>query len=100
MFWPGEFHGLHSPWGCKESDTAVTFTSLMIHSRDVKLSKKWVWLWTKERKAGSWGVDVVASFQFTLEKRLAISLKKLTADSARRICLFLIWGFSLKSSLG
>ena len=19
--WPGEFHGLHSPWGCKESDT-------------------------------------------------------------------------------
>ena len=21
VFWPGEFHGLHSPWGCKESDT-------------------------------------------------------------------------------
>ena len=20
VFWPGEFHGLHSPWGCKESD--------------------------------------------------------------------------------
>ena len=20
-FWPGEFHGLCSPWGCKESDT-------------------------------------------------------------------------------
>ena len=20
MFWPGEFHGLCSPWGCKESD--------------------------------------------------------------------------------
>ena len=20
-FWPGEFHGLYSPWGCKESDT-------------------------------------------------------------------------------
>ena len=19
-FWPGEFHGLYSPWGCKESD--------------------------------------------------------------------------------
>ena len=19
--WPGEFHGLYSPWGCKESDT-------------------------------------------------------------------------------
>ena len=20
-FWPGEFQGLYSPWGCKESDT-------------------------------------------------------------------------------
>ena len=19
--WPGEYHGLYSPWGCKESDT-------------------------------------------------------------------------------
>ena len=22
VFWPGEFHGLHSPWGHKESDTS------------------------------------------------------------------------------
>ena len=21
VFWPGQFHGLYSPWGCKESDT-------------------------------------------------------------------------------
>ena len=21
IFWPGEFHGLYSPWGCKGSDT-------------------------------------------------------------------------------
>ena len=21
IFWPGEFHGLYRPWGCKESDT-------------------------------------------------------------------------------
>ena len=21
VFWPGEFYGLYSPWGCKESDT-------------------------------------------------------------------------------
>ena len=77
---------------------SVTFTSLMIQSRDVKLAKKkkngfgsgqrrgkqevGEWMWK-----GSGG-KVVASFQFTLEKRLAISLKKLTADSARRICLF------------
>ena len=23
VFWPGEFHGLYSPWGRKESDTTV-----------------------------------------------------------------------------
>ena len=23
VFWPGEFHGLYSPWGCKESDTTA-----------------------------------------------------------------------------
>ena len=30
VFWPGEFHGLYSSWGCKESDTtkrlSLTFT--------------------------------------------------------------------------
>ena len=26
VFCPGEFHGLYSPWGCKESDTMETFT--------------------------------------------------------------------------
>ena len=31
MYWPGEFHGLYSPWGCNESDTtellSLHFTS-------------------------------------------------------------------------
>ena len=26
VFWPGEFHGLYSPWGRKESDATFTFT--------------------------------------------------------------------------
>ena len=30
VFWPGEFPGLYSPWGCKESDAAFTFTSLLL----------------------------------------------------------------------
>ena len=31
VFWPGEFHGLYSPWGCKESDTTeqLSFTSFL-----------------------------------------------------------------------
>ena len=34
VFWPGEFHGLYSPWGRKESD--MTFTSLT-HSKNIEL---------------------------------------------------------------
>ena len=26
VFWPGEFHGLYSPWGCKESDMTERLT--------------------------------------------------------------------------
>ena len=26
VFWPGEFHGLHSPWGRQESDTTKRFS--------------------------------------------------------------------------
>ena len=25
VFWPGEFHGLCSPWGCKDSDMTFTY---------------------------------------------------------------------------
>ena len=34
VFWPREFHGSYSPWGCKESDRtdfhSFTFTTLII----------------------------------------------------------------------
>ena len=46
--WPGEFHGLYSPWGCKESDTTerlslhkellLTLTSLQPRSNSKLLS--------------------------------------------------------------
>ena len=29
VFWPGEFHGLYSLWGHKESDTTFTFNQLL-----------------------------------------------------------------------
>ena len=32
VFWPGEFHGLYTPWGRKESDTAE---QLSLHFRDL-----------------------------------------------------------------
>ena len=34
VFWPGEFHGLYSPWGRKESDTTERLSlsvTLQIH---------------------------------------------------------------------
>ena len=31
--WPGEFHGLYSPWGHKESDTTERFSRSPSHSR-------------------------------------------------------------------
>ena len=43
IFWPGEFHGLYSPWGCKESDTTERLSLsgfnvmvLLIHNNKAK----------------------------------------------------------------
>ena len=37
VFWPGEFHGLYSPWGCKELDISEQ-VSLSLQS----ISRGWV----------------------------------------------------------
>ena len=31
IFWPGEFHGLYSPWGRKESDTTEWLSLSLLH---------------------------------------------------------------------
>ena len=36
VFWPGEFHGLYSPWGCKESDTAEWLSLSYLMSNQLK----------------------------------------------------------------
>ena len=37
-FWPGEFHGLYSPWGCKKSDTTewLSLSRIMVHKLYLK----------------------------------------------------------------
>ena len=44
VFWPGEFHGLYSPWGCKESDTterlSLSFSLLLAKSTFGRTSGK------------------------------------------------------------
>ena len=42
VFWPGEFHGLYIPWGCKESDTTEWFS---LHWLYIYLSFKQTYLW-------------------------------------------------------
>ena len=42
VFWPGEFHDLCSPWGCKESDTTEQFSPLLYYTISTeKLSCAW-----------------------------------------------------------
>ena len=49
VFWPGEFHGLYSPWGHKESDTTERLSlhyMLQIQKRSQDPSyqfRKWIW---------------------------------------------------------
>ena len=35
VFWPGEFHGLYSPWGLKESDTTEQLSLSQLISGDI-----------------------------------------------------------------
>ena len=37
VFWPGEYHVLYSPWGCKQSDMTEQFSlSLSLSLPDVE----------------------------------------------------------------
>ena len=42
VFWPGEFYGLYSPWGCKESDMTeqLPLSTKVDQSRDITLTTK------------------------------------------------------------
>ena len=36
--WPGEFHGLYSPWGCKESDTTEQYS--LVHFSHIDMNDR------------------------------------------------------------
>ena len=42
VFWPGEFHGLYSPWGRKELDTAEWLSLSLGYAYDC-IIQKYVW---------------------------------------------------------
>ena len=35
VFWPGEFHGLYSPWGCKVLDTTEWLSSFYLNKVEI-----------------------------------------------------------------
>ena len=37
VFWPEEFHGLYSPWGCKESDTTEQISLSFLSSFGLRI---------------------------------------------------------------
>ena len=41
VFWPGEFHGLYSPWGCKEWTWLSDFHFHLPHTCTLELEKQW-----------------------------------------------------------
>ena len=56
VFWPGEFHGLYSPWGCKELDITER---LSLH-----LSAWWVHVWmlaSRGMQLHGWAAEVMLS---------------------------------------
>ena len=38
VFWPREFHGLYSPWSCKESDTTQGLSHLTLNSSSASVN--------------------------------------------------------------
>ena len=54
VFCPGEFHGLYSPWGCKESDTAEwLFTFIEIYIPQGKAENKFLLPIQQDDRKGS-----------------------------------------------
>ena len=42
VFWPGEFHGLYSPWGCKESDMTEQLSWYLSYSIEYWAFSVWL----------------------------------------------------------
>ena len=53
VFWPGEFHGVYSPWGCKESNTTEQLSLHFQYSCLENSTDRGAWQATVHRVAGS-----------------------------------------------
>ena len=81
VFWPGEFHGLYSQWGCKESDTTGQL-SLSLSGGVLPLA---VFELCHQRNDIIDKVDLVLFLILMLIKETIIFLKKVKSI-ARGIC--------------
>ena len=60
VFWPGEFHGLYSPWGHKESDTTERFSLHNVYMWNLERWYRYIYLQVKNRDTDleNWYVDM------------------------------------------
>ena len=77
VFWPGEFHGLYSPWGCKESDRTEWLSFSLSH-------------------IPTWLLEIIAlTIQTFIGKGIALLFNTLSrfvlTFLPRRKCLLILW---------
>ena len=71
VFWPGEFHGPYSPWGCKESDTTERLSlSLCFHfqmASNIDCARTCLWIFLKS--VTPLLLPPVQKYQFLMQKK-------------------------------
>ena len=73
VFWPGEFHELYSPWGCKESTWLSDFHFHFSHGiADLKITRLSGWAWPYQ----TWPQEEQRNFYSWLEKEVRDSKHK------------------------
>ena len=68
-FWPGEFYGLYSPWGRKESDTNEWLSHIYTHTY---ISSPSCLAWRTPWTSGAWQATVHGIAELDRTKRLTL----------------------------
>ena len=79
VFWPGKFHGLYSPWGCKESDTTewLSQTTLVIQMKEsTEKQVRGIQIWHTKSRGPLQAPEQKNSAEFNFRKLFTNDLNK------------------------
>ena len=79
VFWPGKFHGLYSPWGCKESDTTewLSQTTLVIQMKEsTEKQVRGIQIWHTKSRGPLQAPEQKNSAKFNFRKLFTNDLNK------------------------